>query len=96
LYKFILNTERTSFVFNDPNLADLVLEIPNDDSRNPDSMNEILFGSDFGCITDLELGPDGYLYVVSITSGAIYRILPTEEFFIYDDCMMWNNIAFST
>lgn len=80
LYKFKLNTERTSFVFNDPNLADLVLnEIPtDDDSRNPESMNEILFGSNFGCITDLELGPDGFLYVVSITSGAIYRILPTK------------------
>ena len=27
-------------------------------------------------ITDLEIGPDGHLYVVEIASGKIYRILP--------------------
>jgi aldose sugar dehydrogenase len=39
----------------------------------------IIFGKDFGGITDLEVGPDGYLYVVSIGQGAIYRILPNSS-----------------
>ena len=36
----------------------------------------VIFGEGFGGITDLEVGPDGYLYVVSIGQGAIYRIVP--------------------
>ena len=36
----------------------------------------IIFGKGFGGITDLEVGADGYLYVVSIGQGAIYRIVP--------------------
>jgi len=39
-------------------------------------MDDIIFGSNFGCITDVEFGPDGFLYVVSITDGAIYKIEP--------------------
>jgi glucose/arabinose dehydrogenase len=36
----------------------------------------IVFGDGFGGITDLTIGPDGYLYVVSIGQGKIFRILP--------------------
>jgi len=39
-------------------------------------MDKILFGLGFGGITDLTVGPDGYLYVVSIGQGKIFRILP--------------------
>jgi len=78
LFKFTLNEERTGFVFDDPNLADLVVNVsPESESfKNLESMEEISFGENFGCITDLELGPDGNMYVVSITSGAIYKIFP--------------------
>ncbi len=38
--------------------------------------NPSLFGEGFGGITDLKLGPDGYLYVLSIGNGALYRIAP--------------------
>jgi len=43
-----------------------------------ESMDEIIFGTNFGCITDVEFGPDGLLYVVSITNGIIYKILPNN------------------
>ena len=78
LYKFTLNENRTEFVFKDPNLIDLVVNY-NPKSKNPknlESMEEILFGQNFGCITDLEFGPDGNLYVISIYDGKIYKISP--------------------
>ena len=39
-----------------------------------ESMSEIMFGTNFGLITDLKFGPDGALYVVSLMEGTIYRI----------------------
>ncbi len=39
-------------------------------------LDEIIFGQEFGGITDLKIGPDGYLYVVSIGLGKIFRIVP--------------------
>jgi len=68
LYLFELNAQRNSFVFSDPDLIDLVLNIG-------DNPSEIEFGDGFGCITDIEIGPDGFLYIVSLF-GTIYRILP--------------------
>lgn len=69
IYRFSLNSERTGFVFKSPELSDNVLNID-------ESMDEILFGTNFGCVTDIEQGPDGFLYIVSLSNGAIYRIIP--------------------
>ena len=38
---------------------------------------DVIFNQGFGGITDIEVGPDGYLYVLSIGKGTIYRIVPT-------------------
>jgi len=72
LYDFKLNAERLDFVFEGTGLQDRVL-------NNIDSMREIILGTGFGCITDLKFGPDGFLYIVSISDGVIYRITPTTE-----------------
>jgi glucose/arabinose dehydrogenase len=69
LYKFELNSDRTGFVFTNPALDDKVINVG-------EEMDEIVFGTGFGCITDLEVGPDGFLYVVSLTHDAIYKITP--------------------
>ena len=37
-----------------------------------------MFGTNFGAITDVEEGPDGFLYIVSLSNGKIYRIIPKE------------------
>jgi aldose sugar dehydrogenase len=37
---------------------------------------DIVFGQGFGGITDLTVGPDGYLYLVSIGQGKVFRISP--------------------
>ena len=39
-------------------------------------MNQLIFGTGFGGITDMEVGPDGYLYVLSFGKGILYRISP--------------------
>ena len=70
IYHFKLNSDRTELVL--PKSAESKLLT----SLYAQDMNEILFGHGFGGITDLTVGPDGYLYVVSIGQGKIFRILP--------------------
>ncbi|MFL6323685.1 MAG: hypothetical protein ACJ72C_02835, partial [Nitrososphaeraceae archaeon] len=77
LYFFELNNTRTGFNFHSNSnqqlggggLSDLVAD-------NDRETSEVTFGTGFGAITDLKTGPDGYLYIVSIADGNIYRILP--------------------
>ncbi len=71
LYKFELNPQRDNFIFTDPNLQDNVV-------NKGESLEEIVIGTGFGCITDIEIGPDGFLYVVSLSKGKIFRIAPKE------------------
>jgi hypothetical protein len=35
-------------------------------------LSEPIFGNEFGSITDIEVGSDGYLYVVSYGHEALY------------------------
>jgi glucose/arabinose dehydrogenase len=69
LYRFTLNSQRDGFVFETPELQDLVLNID-------DPSDEIIVGSGFGCATDIERGPDGFLYILSLSQGALHRIVP--------------------
>jgi aldose sugar dehydrogenase len=69
IYRFDLANNRTGLKV-EGSLAD---KIANNGTENSD----IIFGDGFGGISDLEVGPyDGYLYVVSLGHGAIYRIVP--------------------
>jgi glucose/arabinose dehydrogenase len=77
LFKFPLNEERTGFDFNSKHLQDLVVNyVEIDGQKDFESMDEILFGAGFGCLTDIEFVPDGYLYLVSLTDNTIYRVMP--------------------
>jgi len=68
IYRFPLDASRTGFDFSSfPALQDLVA----DDNSERDLLS---IGSGFGAITDLEIGPDGALYVVSLAQGRIVRI----------------------
>ena len=69
IYRFELNENRDGFVFNSPQLQDKVVNYG-------DTMDEIIFGTDFGCVSDVVTGPDGLLYIVSLSDGSIYRIIP--------------------
>jgi aldose sugar dehydrogenase len=68
IYYFQLNTDRTELI-----LSGLLQDKIADSTSELDS---IILAEGFGGITDLEVGPDGYLYVVSIGQGKIFRILP--------------------
>jgi len=41
--------------------------------NNEDSIEEIIFGGGFGCITDIEFS-DNTMYVTSLSNGIIYKI----------------------
>ncbi len=78
LSKFKLNEERNQFVFDTSHLQDRVVNwiTLENGQKDFESFDEILFGTGFGCITDLDMGPDGLLYVTSISDNTIYKILP--------------------
>ena len=68
IFRFPLDATRTAFDFSAfIALQDLVA----DDNTERDLLS---IGSGFGVITDLKIGPDGALYVVSISNGDITRI----------------------
>jgi len=81
IYKFNLNEDRTGFVFQDPSLSDLVV-------NSGHHMEEIVFGKNFGGMTDIEIGPDGLIYIVSLIDGAIYRIIPVGYVLNLDDDLL--------
>ncbi len=68
LYRFEPNATRTGFDLTG-SLSDLVL-------NSGDSDTPIVFGQNFFVVTDIRTGPDGYMYVLSLSAGAIYRIKP--------------------
>jgi glucose/arabinose dehydrogenase len=68
IFHFDLNQDRTELLLNG-SLADRVADTDVE-------MQLKRFGDDFGGISDLEVGPDGYLYVLSYVSGTIFRIIP--------------------
>ena len=70
IYHFDLNEDRTELDLNGP---------LNDKVANSDlEMQDLIFARGLGIITDLEVGPDGYLYVLSFLEGKIYRIIPKD------------------
>jgi glucose/arabinose dehydrogenase len=69
IYNFNLNSQRTALVLTGA-LSD---RVANTDSET----QSVIFGEGFGRITDLKVGAvNGYLYVLSIGNGAVYRIIP--------------------
>ena len=73
LYRFRLNGGRNRFEFDDLQLKDTVADILDRDDFATEGQ-EILFGTNFGIVTDIQTGPDGSLYLVSPSSGTIRKI----------------------
>jgi len=58
IYHFDLNSNRTGLLL-DGKLADKM-------ANTRDELQDVIFGQGFGAILDIEVGPDGYLYVLSL------------------------------
>ncbi|HEV2834624.1 MAG TPA: PQQ-dependent sugar dehydrogenase [Pyrinomonadaceae bacterium] len=72
LFRFKLTADRQHFSFSDPRLADRVAD--NVDKFDQTESESLLIGKDFGITTDIQTGPNGNVFVVSLSNGAVYEI----------------------
>ena len=76
LFFFKLNDDRTGLSLeSNPSLSDLI-------ANSDEESSEVTLGTGFLGITDIETGPDGYLYVLTYDQqtdgqGDLYRIVPS-------------------
>jgi glucose/arabinose dehydrogenase len=73
LFRIQLTGNRRKVAVDDPRLEDRVAD--NLDKWEITESESLLFGRNFGIATDIHTGPDGHLYVVSLSHGAVYEIL---------------------
>jgi uncharacterized repeat protein (TIGR01451 family) len=72
LMRFQFSDNRQHFLFSDPALADRVAD--NTDKFDQKESESLIVGRDFGVTTDIQTGPNGSIYVVSLSNGAVYEI----------------------
>lgn len=72
LFRFKLTADRQHFSFSDPRLTDRVAD--NVDKFDQTESESLVIGRDFGITTDIQTAPDGNLFVVSLSNGAVYEI----------------------
>jgi glucose/arabinose dehydrogenase len=72
LWRLEVTGNGRNIAVEDPRLADKVAD--NNHKFDITESESLLFGSGFGIATDIETGPNGNLYVVSLTAGTIYVI----------------------
>jgi len=72
LFEFTFDHSRREFAFSDPKLKDKVDD--NDYKFDEGESESLVAGKNFGIVTNIVSGPDGNLYVTSLTNGAVYMI----------------------
>jgi hypothetical protein len=72
LFHFNLTGNRREIAVDDPRLDDRVAD--NNAKHDITESESLLFGTGFGVSTDIETGPNGNLFVVSLSAGAVYEI----------------------
>ena len=78
IYRFTLNSERNAIEINSSSYGGNLETLADKQVNNPKEVIPLIFGSGFGGITDLEVGPDGYLYILTYF-GEIYIIMPKSN-----------------
>ena len=73
VYHFDLDEDRKELDL-DGSLDDKIAE-----EESEQQLENVTFAETEGGISDLEVGPDGYLYIVAFEQGAIYRVVPEGE-----------------
>jgi aldose sugar dehydrogenase len=72
LFRAQLDRRRMRLAVTDRRLRDRVVD--NETFLDTTEAESLLIGTNFGVVTDLETGPDGNLYAVSLSHGAVYEI----------------------
>ena len=72
LLRLQLTGNRRAIAVDDPRLEDRVADNPT--FHDLTESESLVFGTGFGVVTDIETGPDGHLYVVSLSAGAVYEV----------------------
>jgi glucose/arabinose dehydrogenase len=72
LFHFNLTGNRRKIGVDDPRLEDRVAD--NHHKFDITESESLLIGRGFGVCTDIQTGPNGHLFVVSLSGGAIYEI----------------------
>jgi len=72
LFRFNLTGNRRAIAVDDPRLQDRVAD--NLTFHEMTESESLVFGTDFGIVTDIETGPNGNLFVVSLDQGTVYEI----------------------
>jgi aldose sugar dehydrogenase len=72
LFRFNLTGNRRKIAVDDPRLEDRVAD--NNAKHDITESESLVFGTNFGVGTDIETGPNGNLFVVSLTHEAVYEI----------------------
>lgn len=72
LFRMRLTGNRKNIAVDDARLSDRVAD--NSAKFDITESETLLFGANFGVTPDVQSGPDGNMYVVSISHGAVYEI----------------------
>jgi len=72
LFHFNLTGNRSKIGVEDPRLEDRVAD--NLTKYDVTESESLVFGTDFGIVSDIKTGPNGNLFVMSNTLGALYEI----------------------
>ena len=72
LFHFNLTGNRNKIAVDDPRLEDRVAD--NLAKHEITESESLLIGRNFGIVSDIETGPNGNLFVVSLSNGTIYEI----------------------
>jgi glucose/arabinose dehydrogenase len=79
IYNFALNKTRTGLLLPSTLTSKIV--------NNTNDLQRMVFGHGFGGITDIKVGPDGYLYVLSLYEGG-GNCLPPH---VTKDCVTYSS-----
>jgi glucose/arabinose dehydrogenase len=74
LFHFDLTGNRRQIAVDDPRLEDRVAD--NNFKFDITESESLLIGRNFGIVPDIETGPNGHLFLASLTNGEIYEIFP--------------------
>jgi glucose/arabinose dehydrogenase len=70
VYHFELDDDRKEILL-DGSLDDKV-------ANKSEELQKVVFATGFGAISDIEVGQDGHLYILSISKGKVYKILSED------------------